>query len=432
MFKLNPILLSLATAPCLLFQITFSQAATLKLFSPLLNDNKAGLFCVCNGSTQPLSGIQRLQPGEDGGRPITIGELLSSGRIISDDNVIGADRLAFGAQDYMISVPDVNGSGNNQVQVYNSANISALASVTPASELPNYYNVNGQQYINTRVAQVSNGTINVDIGVDGAATTAATNGWSMAAKQSQLFTASGSGAMNWQSDNRIAFTGSATEYTYNLAYWVDNVAQYSGPFSVITQDGISREFNVTSLGDLQQYNSWLIEQLQSGNLSAGSYNGEFNKALTLYSAPIAYVIDADEYYDEVTIPVGECSVLSADGPGASVSVQKGATLEVVNATGGAKATIDGNLAASGSPDHENTALRLDGSTGINNGVINGGFFNNADGNGVDPATQSYVRYPGAARRQSDQQRRHQCQRRRNYALRLGLLLRQRQRNHLRD
>lgn len=396
MFKLNPLLLSLAAAPGLLFPITGSQAATLKPFSPLLNDNKAGVFCVCNGSTQTLSGIQRFQPGEDGGRPITVGELLSGGRIISDDNVIGADRLTFGAQDYLINVPDGNGSGNNPLPVFNSANISALASVTPASELPNYYNVNGQQYIDARVAQVSNGTINVDIGVDGAATTAATNGWSMAAKQSQLFTASGSGAMNWQSANRIAFTGSYTEYTSNLAWWVDNVAQYSGPFSVTTLDGNSREFNVASLSDLRQYNDWLIEQLQSGNLSAGSYNGEFNKALSLYSAPIAYVIDADEYNDEVTLPVGERSVLSADGPGASVSVQKGATLEVVDsdggavrATNGAKATIDGKLAASGSAAHDNTALRLAGASGVNNGVINGGFFNNADGSGVDAATLGY-------------------------------------------
>ncbi|UBN53674.1 beta strand repeat-containing protein [Pantoea agglomerans] len=395
MFKLNPLLLSLAAAPGLLFPITSSQAATLKPFSPLVNDNKAGVFCVCNGSTQTLSGIQRFQPGEDGGRPITVGELLSGGRIISDDNVIGADRLTFGAQDYVISVPDING-GNHPLQVFNSASISALAPVTPASELPNYYNVNGQQYIDARVAQVSNGTINVDIGVEGAATTAATNGWSMAAKQSQLFTASGSGAMNWQSANRIAFTGSYTEYTYNLAWWVDNVAHYSGPFSVTTLDGNSREFNVASLNDLRQYNDWLIEQLQSGNLSAGSYNGEFNKALTLYGAPIAYVIDADEYNDEVTLPVGERSVLSADGPGASVSVQKGATLEVVDADGGAvratngaKATIDGKLAASGSAAHENSALRLAGSTGINNGVINGGFFNNADGSGVDAATLGY-------------------------------------------
>lgn len=391
MFKLNPVLLSLAAAPGLLFPVTFSQAATLKPFSPLLNDNKAGVFCVCNGSTQTLSGIQRFQPGEEGSRPVTVGELLGSGRIISDDNVIGADRLTFGAQDYVISLPN-----NSSVQVYNPASIRALASVTPASTLPDYYNVNGQQYINTRVAQVSNGTINVDIGVDGAAATAATNGWSMAAKQSQLFTASGSGAMNWQSDNRITFTGSATEYTANLAYWVDNVARYSGPFSVTTLDGNSRAFNVTSLNDLQQYNSWLIEQLQSGNLSADSYNGEFNKALTLYSAPIAYVIDADDYSDEVVIPVGERSVLSADGPGASVSVQKGATLEVVNAdggavraTGGARAIIDGKLAASGSPDHDNTALWLAGGTGVNNGVINGGFFNQSDGSGVDPATLGY-------------------------------------------
>ena len=133
MFKLNPLLLSLAAAPGLLFPITGSQAATLKPFSPLLNDYKAGVFCVCNGSTQTLSGIQRFQPGLDGGRSITVGELLSGGRIISDDNVIGADRLTFGAQDYLISVPDVNGSGNNQLPVFNSANISALASVTPAN-----------------------------------------------------------------------------------------------------------------------------------------------------------------------------------------------------------------------------------------------------------------------------------------------------------
>ncbi|WP_258576245.1 hypothetical protein [Candidatus Pantoea persica] len=88
---------------------------------------------------------------------------------------------------------------------------------------------------------MSNGTINVDIGVDGAATSAATNGWSMAAKQSQLFTASGSGAMNWQSANRIAFTGAYTEYTYNLASWVDNVARYSGPFSVATLEVVDSD-----------------------------------------------------------------------------------------------------------------------------------------------------------------------------------------------
>lgn len=396
MFKLNPVLLNLVAAQVILFPAAFSMAATLKPFSPLLNDNKAGVFCVCNGSTQTLSGNQQFQPGVDGGQPISVGQLLSSGRVISDDNVIGADRLNFGAQNYVISVPDVNG-GSNTLQVYNTANISALASVTPDSELPNYYNVNGQQYINTRVAQVSNGTINVDIGVDGAATTAESNGWSMAAKQSQLFTASGTGTMNWNSSNRITFTGSATEYTYNLAYWVDNVAHYNGPFSVTTLDGATSQFSVASLSDLQSYNDWLIGQLQNGNLSAGSYNDEFSKALSLYSAPIAYVIDADEYYDEITQPTGERVVLSADGPGATVTVQSGKTLEVVNsdggavrATNGAKAIINGKLAASGTGAHENMALLLaEGATGINNGVINGGFFNNPDGSGVDRSTLGY-------------------------------------------
>ncbi|WP_258576246.1 hypothetical protein [Candidatus Pantoea persica] len=142
MFKLNPILISLAAAPGLFIPVAFTHAATLKPFSPLLNDNKAGVFCVCNGSTQKLSGTQRFLPGEDGGGVITIGELLGSGRIISDDNVIGADRLSFGAQDLLIDVPDVSGA-TRSVAVYNSASISMLDSVTPASVLPNYYNVNG-------------------------------------------------------------------------------------------------------------------------------------------------------------------------------------------------------------------------------------------------------------------------------------------------
>ncbi|MFZ4215677.1 beta strand repeat-containing protein, partial [Pantoea endophytica] len=132
-----------------------------------------------------------------------------------------------------------------------------------------------------------------------------------------------------------------------------------------------------------------IEQLQNGNLAADSYSSEFNKALSLRSDVIAYVIDADEYYDEVTQPIGERIVLSADGPNARATIGSSGILEVVNASSaamrasnGATAVIDGKLASVGS----NALELLNGSTGINNGVINSGFFNNADGSGVDAST----------------------------------------------
>ncbi|WP_271460281.1 autotransporter outer membrane beta-barrel domain-containing protein [Pantoea leporis] len=384
MFRLHPLFISLIAAYGVFNTASPVWAATLQPFTPELNDNRAGVFCICNGSTQTLSGNQLFAPGQDGGGTISIGQLLSSGRIISY-SWQDSGRVDLGAQNYVINVPDANGSGSNSVQVYNSAAINAIETNT----LPNFYNVNNGQYINARVAQVSNGTINVDIGQKGAATTASTNGWSMAAKQSELFTASGSGTMNWNSANRISFFGSYTPYTYQLGKWFDNVVSWRGAFSVTTLDNATTSFNVSNVSSLQSYNNWLIEQLQNGNLAADSYSSEFNKALSLRSDVIAYVIDADEYYDEVSQPIGERIVLSADGPNARATIGSSGILEVVNASSaamrasnGATAVIDGKLASVGS----NALELLNGSTGINNGVINSGFFNNANGSGVDAST----------------------------------------------
>ncbi|MCZ4061485.1 hypothetical protein O3W44_23625 [Pantoea sp. LMR881] len=64
---------------------------------------------------------------------------------------------------------------------------------------------------------------------------------------------------------------------------------------------------------------------------------------------------------------------------------------VMRASNGASAIIDGKLASTGPAQSESKALELiNGSSGINNGVINGGFFNNANGNGVDPSTLGYI------------------------------------------
>ncbi|WAH61635.1 hypothetical protein LZ023_38625 (plasmid) [Pseudomonas silvicola] len=98
--------------------------------------------------------------------------------------------------------------------------------------------------------------------------------------------------------------------------------------------------------------------------------------------------------DEAFLPIGERVVLSADGANARATIEAGKTLEVANANGGAMradngatATINGKLASTGSGITDNDALVLtNGSSGINNGVINSGFFNNADGSGIDNST----------------------------------------------
>ncbi|MCZ4061405.1 hypothetical protein O3W44_23095 [Pantoea sp. LMR881] len=63
MFKLNPLLLGLIAAQGVIpaFNVT---AAELKPYTPELNDNKAGVYCLCNGSTQMLSGLPQFTPGK--------------------------------------------------------------------------------------------------------------------------------------------------------------------------------------------------------------------------------------------------------------------------------------------------------------------------------------------------------------------------------
>ncbi|WP_312045323.1 autotransporter outer membrane beta-barrel domain-containing protein [Erwinia sp.] len=406
MFKLHPLFLSLIAAQGIIAPAFYSQAATLKPFSPYVNDNKAGVFCVCNGSTQTLSGNQQFLPGLSGAQSFTLREL--QGRVNNPDLSL-AERpgLDPGTSDYTISVPDWENGGYRPFDVFNSANMIEVPPIGLDTPVPNYVDVKGGQYVNARVAQVSKGTINVEIGQAGAATASATNGWRMAAKQSRLFAATGSGTMNWNADNRLTFTSALPPVggPY-LTLPVDSVAYYKGAFSVTTRNNVTTQFNVTSFETFKSYNSWLIEQLERGQLDTERYRDELDKAVTITSGQIVYGIVAQDPNDEAAQPIGELVVLSADGEKATVTVNK--TLEVVNASSavlaanGGTAIINGKVASTGNGSTDGDALNLlSGSVGINNGVINSGFFNQADGTGVDSGTVGHssnaVRLEGKSR-----------------------------------
>ncbi|MDI9223268.1 autotransporter outer membrane beta-barrel domain-containing protein [Pantoea sp. EA-12] len=391
-FKLNPIAIGILAAQALFYPYISAQAITLGSYSPQVNDNLFGEQNIdVSGTSETLTGNPDFAPGTDG----SVSSSLAQVNITSGAQFLNQTRLNPGPQNFAITVPDPTTGGNTTFQVYNSASLVAQAPVTSDTAVPDVVNVNGDQYINARVADVSNGgSLDVNIGQPNAASSASTNSWSMAAKQTTLFQVGSDSTLNWNSNNRISFFGTAATPDgagATQTFQVQNLATYKGSFSVQTLDGATQTFSVTSASELQTYNNWLISQLQSGNLDKANYLADFNKAVTVTNGNIVYDVSATPP-DEVTQPIGNRIVVNADGANARVNLAAGKTLEVVGSTGGAikasngaQAVIDGKLASRGTIANNGTALVLaggsNGSTSAT-GVINGGFLNRQDGTGI--------------------------------------------------
>src|SRR5471030_3124227 len=240
--------LSVVASPCV-FLFPFPAAAVvLQAFNPADNDQLVGDLLVTSGSSVDLTGNQRFQPGVDGSVSSTLGALQGLNRIVNAHGAIGADRLDIGPANFGITIPDPTTGGNTTFQVYNPTSLVALTPINASTVVADVVNVGDNQYINTRVADVSTGgTLNVNIGQANSASTASTNGWSMAAKQSTLFNVDGTSGvdttLNWNSNNRITFTGTAANPAVPRQFAVNNVITYQGAFTVQTLDNQVNNFN---------------------------------------------------------------------------------------------------------------------------------------------------------------------------------------------
>lgn len=392
-FSLSWLTFSILTA---LAPADSSFADVLQPFTPEANDNRVGSLQVNTPTTVELTGNQQFAEGLTGGATTTLGTLNSEGRIASGYDIVGAARLDVGAQNYAITIPDPITGGNTTFQVYNSNNIMDLNAITANEQVTDIVDVGDENYIDTRVADVSNGgTLNVNIGQPSASTFPTTNSWTMIAKQSSLFQVDGTdpaltSTLNWNSTNAITFNSGYGTPGAQLAYVVDNLVVYNGPFSVQTRDGVVTNFNVTSAAELRNYNDWLISQLQTGNLATDDYLTEFDKASTRNTRNIDYVIGVDDPNDDIAQPIGDRIVINANGPKAVANIASGARLEVIGARGGAvrasngaSINIDGTLTSLPYDQNQGPALYLtSGSHGTNNGVINSNFRTEYDGTGV--------------------------------------------------
>ncbi|TCV94774.1 outer membrane autotransporter protein [Luteibacter rhizovicinus] len=383
--------MSMAVAPT-----AVAQTVTLAAYSPLVNDAKVGQQIVPGGGTVTLIGDQRFAAGLTGAQNTTLAALRDLGRIVSGAQWIGAARLNPGQQNVGISVPDPITGGRRVVSVFATANLVPLAPTTYDTTVPDIVNVNGNQYIDARVGSVTaaGGTFNVNIGR--ATPTAAANNWTIAAKQTSLFYADGSGpaasAINWQSSNRITFVGEAASPTTPQGFATTYVAAYGGTFTVTTLDGVTTTQTVTNDAQLRAYNDFLIAALQAGNLDPTRYNAEFAKAYTSSTQTTQYTTTANDPTDEVAQPIGDRIVVNVTGANATGTIAKGGLLEVANANHGAmRADLGATLLNQGTlgvihTSGDGTAMLLTGaSKGSNTGVINGNFFPEANGRTTDGA-----------------------------------------------
>jgi hypothetical protein len=369
-----------------------AQTVTLPGYDPTINDNLVGQTIVPGGGTVTIAGPQLFAAGDAGTRNTTLGALDALGRLISGTQWIGAARLNPGSQNFGVSVPDPITGGRRVVSTYATANLNPTAPVDANTTVPDVVNVNNQQYINARVGTVTaaGGTLNVNIGTAGAASNAATNGWTMAAKQSSLFYADGTGTaasnIDWTSSNRITFTGAVADPTVPNNFGVSFVAHYGGTFSITTSDGVTSSHTVNNDADLRSYNDFLIGQLQAGNLDPAQYNTLFARGYTSTTEQISYGQSADSPPDEVAQPIGNRIVMHLVGANAHGTIAPGATLEVVNANNGAvrgesgaTVNIQGTLATTHTTGDGSAVILAGGSSGTNNGVINGNFFRRLSG-----------------------------------------------------
>lgn len=390
---------------CVLAASAQTQAQTLPLpvFTPVTCD---GLVCSTNvsgGSVVTLTGdgtqIARGQSGSVGA--ITLPNLLAAGQIVAgaqfaDPNNPASLVVNVGNRE-AISIPDPITGGSRTVEVYNNANIvdTFANSVRIQYAVTANAAVNGEQYIGTRIGTIdsSGGTLNVNLG-NGGATDAAVNQISMYAKNSSLFYADGTGgaASNivWQSSNKVDLGATSSAVINNSSTSTQNFqfSTYAGTFAAF--DGSSHTVNNDV--ELQAYNTFLIQKLETGALLPGQYEAQFKRAYVNTTQGITFLNGPADLSDEVFIPIGTRIVVHANGANASGTVAAGARLEampvsrdgrtintyvgaVMLAENGASITNEGMVssARSGGSDLQYGMIARSGADATNNGVLNAGF-----------------------------------------------------------
>lgn len=343
-------------------------------YGPVANDNLAGAATVSGGDRIGVTGAWTGATGDAG---YTMAPLGSTSTVSGDP---GQPQLSLGGKTQSVSTPDSITGAHTSIATYNSSEFAA--SNAGSVDVPVYHDVNGNQYVNTRIGTVANGggTLDVSIGNPANAPSAAGNAITMAAKQTDLTFADGTGAapsvVNWNSRNQVWFT--TGDYLANggpVGSIQLDVPTYAGTFTAF--DGST--WTVTDAASLAAYNDFLVRSIQSGALgSQAAYDSAFGQAVTISPETFQYANDVSAG-DKNALPIDHLSVMHGTGANATLHIGTGGQIDfrgtntiesssAVLAENGAHFVNDGSLSG------DFTLVRLlSGASGVNNGAISAGY-----------------------------------------------------------
>ncbi|MDN7930792.1 autotransporter outer membrane beta-barrel domain-containing protein [Burkholderia metallica] len=343
-------------------------------FSPTVNDDLVGATTVSGGDRVGLTGAWTGATGDMGYTPMPLG----STSIISGNP--NQPLVSLGGKTQSVGTPDSITGGRTSVATYDSS--AFVASTAGSTVVQVYHDVNGDQYVNTRFGTVANsgGTLDVSIGSPGSAPTAAGNAITIAAKQTDLTYADGTGStpsvINWNSRNQIWFiTGDYLASGGPVGTVELDVPAYAGTFKAF--DGST--WTVTDAASLAAYNDFLVRSVQSGALgSQAAYDTAFGQAVTITPQTFEYANNVSPG-DKNALPRNYPTAMHGTGANATLHIGKDGQIDfrgsntidesaAVVAENGAHFINDGRLSG------DFTLVRLlSGASGVNNGTISSGY-----------------------------------------------------------
>lgn len=334
-------------------------------FNPVDNDAQAGATIVNGGDTVTLSGANQFVDGETG---VAGSQPLQDFAIVSGGENLATPVLAKGSQNGTASYTDPITGSTRTVNVYVNGQMAAPEFGTTIRTV--YEGVGDNQYIDARIGSVdsSGGTLNIT----------STGNFTIAAKQTTLYSADGTGdadsKLSWQTPGNTSIVMNGATLPSNPAAGEDTATSsaLAGWPTTVTVNG--SDYLITSLADYQAFNTTLIGLIETGEIDQTQYDAYMTQAANLQTGSVRYTAadPVPDPSDDVRKSIGTRSVLSADGARASAEIAAGSSLTVNGANGGvlrasngAKVSNAGTLVA-----NDGIAVTLrSGSTGTNTGVI---------------------------------------------------------------
>lgn len=364
--------------------IASGGTCVLDSFNPTVNNDLVGATTVSGGDRVGLTGAWTGAIGDMGYTPMP----LANTSIISGNP--NQPLVTLGGKTQSVGTPDSITGGRTSVATYDS---SAFVSSNAGSTVVQvYHDVSGDQYVNTRIGTVasSGGTLDVSIGNAANAPAATGNVMTIAAKQSDLTYADGTGSVpsviNWNSRNQIWFiTGDYLASGGPVGSIQLDVPTYAGTFTAF--DGST--WTVTDAASLAAYNDFLVRSVRNGALgSQTAYDNAFGQAVTLSPQTFEYANNVSPG-DKNALPRNYPSAMHGTGANATLHIGKDGQIDfrgsntidasaAVVAENGAHFVNDGRLSG------DFTLVRLlSGASGVNNGTISSGY---TAGDNVDTGT----------------------------------------------